>query len=80
MLGEEPGVGAVGPRHWANRQQQHKNFENFEEAHHPLWLDMAGTKLIQTLLWIFCLKIFCGFSRNAFVRFLIAAKNFGTDI
>jgi hypothetical protein len=36
MLGEKPGMGAGGPRHLANRQQQHKNFENFQEAHHPL--------------------------------------------
>jgi hypothetical protein len=58
MLGEEPRVRTGGPRQLANRQQQHKNFENFQEAHHPLLLDMAGTKLTQTLLWIFCVT-FC---------------------
>ncbi len=36
MLGEEPGMRAGGPRQLANHQQQHKNFENFQEAHHSL--------------------------------------------
>jgi hypothetical protein len=82
MLSQESGVGAGGPSHWANRQQQHKNFENFQEAHHPVWLDMAGNKLTQTLLWILGLNFFRWiFSQfNVFAHFLIAVKSLGTDI